>query len=291
MTAHHWQRHDDPHGITWLTLDQAGSRSNTLSRPVLEEFAGLLEGLHAAPPRGVVIASGKSTGFIAGADIREFAQLTDAETAYALVRQGQQVMDRLATLPGPSVAMIAGHALGGGLELALACRYRVCVESEAGMLGLPEVQLGIHPGFGGTVRSVALIGLPAAMDMMLTGRALRPARARALGLVDRVVPADRLRQAAREMIQRRGPARRARACLRALALPGVRHVVAARLRRQVAERARPEHYPHPTPSSICGPGMAPSGRRPTRLKPVPLRGCSSRRPAAIWCACSSCRSA
>jgi 3-hydroxyacyl-CoA dehydrogenase/enoyl-CoA hydratase/3-hydroxybutyryl-CoA epimerase len=244
-TAHHWQRHDDPQGITWLTLDQAGSRSNTLSRAVLEELAGLLEGLHAAPPRGVVIASGKSTGFIAGADIREFEQLTDAETAYALVRQGQQVMERLATLPCPSVAMIAGHALGGGLELALACRYRVCVESEAGMLGLPEVQLGIHPGFGGTVRSVALIGLPAAMDMMLTGRSLRPARARTLGLVDRVVPADKLRQAAREMIQRRAPARRAPAHLRALALPGVRHVLAARLRRQVAERARPEHYPAP----------------------------------------------
>jgi len=241
----HWQRHDDPQGITWLTLDQAGSRSNTLSRAVIEELAGLLEDLHGAPPRGVVFASAKSSGFIAGADIGEFDALTDAEETYALVRQGQQVIERVAALPCPTVAMIAGHALGGGLELAMACRYRVCAEADQGLLGLPEVQLGIHPGFGGTLRSVQLVGVPAAMDMMLTGRSLRPARARALGLVDRVVPAAELRQAARQMIQRRPAARREPLTSRAMGLPGVRSLVARQLRSKVASRARPEHYPAP----------------------------------------------
>ena len=241
----HWQRHDDPQGITWLTLDQAGSRSNTLSRAVLEELAGLLEDLHAAPPRGVIIASAKASGFIAGADIGEFEALTHSEEAYGLVRQGQQVIERLAALPCPTVAMIEGHALGGGLELAMACRYRVCAEADQGILGLPEVKLGIHPGFGGTLRSVQLVGVPAAMDMMLTGRSLRPGRARALGLVDRVVPAAELRQAARQMIQRRPSPRREPLSSKAMGLPGVRTLVARQMRSKVASRARPEHYPAP----------------------------------------------
>lgn len=241
----HWQRHDDPQGITWLTLDQVGNRSNTLSRAVLEELAGLLEAVHTAPPRGVVIASAKASGFIAGADIGEFEALTDAEEAYALVRKGQQVIERLAALPCPTVAMIEGHALGGGLELAMACRYRVCAEADQGTLGLPEVKLGIHPGFGGTLRSVQLVGVPAAMDMMLTGRSLRPARARSLGLVDRVVPVGELRRAARQMIQRRPSARREPLISRAMGLPGVRTLVARQMRAKVASRARPEHYPAP----------------------------------------------
>ena len=239
----HWERRDDPQGITWLMLDKAGSRSNTLSRAVLEELAGLLEALHVAPPRGVIIASAKAAGFISGADIGEFEALTDAEEAYTLVRQGQKVIERLAELPCPSVAMIEGHALGGGLELAMACRYRVCAETDQATLGLPEVQLGIHPGFGGTLRSVQLVGVPAAMDMMLTGRSLSPARARALGLVDRVVAAHDLRQAARQMIQRRPAPRREPLVSRAMSLPGVRTLVARQLGGKVAARTRPEHYP------------------------------------------------
>ncbi|TVQ45191.1 MAG: hypothetical protein EA371_11830, partial [Gammaproteobacteria bacterium] len=206
----HWRREDDPQGIAWLMLDKADSRSNTLSREVLEELAGLLAALAIAPPRGVIVASGKAGGFIAGADIGEFKTLVDPEETHTLVRQGQQVIDALADLPCPTVAMIDGHALGGGLELALACDYRVCADEDRGTLGLPEVQLGIHPGFGGTARSVRLLGAPAAMDLMLTGRMLRPARARVIGLVDRVVPREQLRRAAREFIQRRPAKRRPR---------------------------------------------------------------------------------
>ena len=101
-----------------------------------------------------MVLSAKKSGFVAGADIREFTGITDADSGYALIHRGQQVLDRLAALPCPSVAAIHGFALGGGLELALACRYRVAVGDERLSLGLPEVQLGIHPGFGGTVRSV-----------------------------------------------------------------------------------------------------------------------------------------
>ena len=241
----HWHREDDPQGITWLILDKADSRSNTLSADVLEELAKLLAGLTSAPPRGVIVRSGKNGSFIAGADIGEFKALVDPEQTYELVRQGQQVIDDLAALPCPTVAMIDGHALGGGLELALACDYRVCAEEDRGTLGLPEVQLGIHPGFGGTARSVRLLGAPAAMDLMLTGRMLRPARARAIGLVDRVVPREQLRRAAREFIQRRPPKRRPGLMLRVLGLPGLRAAVAWRLRREVSKRASEAHYPAP----------------------------------------------
>ncbi len=241
----HWRREDDPQGITWLVLDKADSRSNTLSREVLEELAELLASLAGAPPRGVIVGSGKDSGFIAGADIGEFKALVDPHHTHTLVRQGQQVIDALADLPCPTVAMIDGHALGGGLELALACDYRVCVDEDRGTLGLPEVQLGIHPGFGGTARSVRLLGAPAAMDLMLTGRMLRPARARAIGLVDKVVPREHLRRAAREFIQRRPAKRQPGLALSALNLPGVRTVVAARLRREVSKRAQPAHYPAP----------------------------------------------
>lgn len=241
----HWRRQDDPQGISWLILDKADSRSNTLSSEVMEELAALIAALSSAPPRGVIFASGKDRSFIAGADIGEFKALVDPEQTYALVRQGQQVIDAVAALPCPTVAMIDGHALGGGLELALACDYRVCAEEDRGTLGLPEIQLGIHPGFGGTARSVRLLGAPAAMDLMLTGRMLRPAKARGVGLVDRVVPRERLRQAARECIQRRPPRRRPGLLLRSLGLPGVRTLVARRLRREVSKRARQEHYPAP----------------------------------------------
>lgn len=241
----HWRRHDDPQGITWLIIDCADASSNTLGREVLEELDRLLAPLESHPPRGVIVCSGKPSGFIVGADIREFEQLADEQQAYAMVRQGQGVINRLARLKCPTVAMIRGHALGGGLELAMACRYRVCADADRGTLGLPEVQLGIHPGFGGTVRPVHLVGVPAAMDLMLTGRSLRPARARSMGLIDRVVPEEDLEDAARALVHRPPPPRRAPLQLRVMNLPGIRQLVARRLRREVGKKARREHYPAP----------------------------------------------
>src|SRR5690606_15983177 len=143
-------------------------------------------------------------------------------------------------------AAIDGFALGGGLELALACRYRVAVEGYERTLGLPEVQLGIHPGFGGTVRAVDLLGAPLALDLMLTGRLLSPVEARAAGLVDRLVPSsDALDAAAAELIARSPPRRRAPWHVRVLNAKPLRPLIARRIRARVARKARREHYPAP----------------------------------------------
>src|SRR4029077_12525696 len=136
-------------------------------------------------------------------DIREFTGITDADSGYLLIHRGQQVLDRLAALPCPTVAAIHGFALGGGLELALACRYRIAVNDERLSLGLPEVQLGIHPGFGGTVRAVRLIGVRPAMQLMLTGKPVRGEKALRIGLIDKLVSAEQLRAAAKQLALRK----------------------------------------------------------------------------------------
>jgi len=237
------ERHAD--GIVWLTLDEPGTSTNVLSHQVLEELDELLRPLRTSPPRGLVIRSGKSSGFIAGADIKEFTALTDEGQAYALVRAGQGVLDRLAALPCPTVALLRGFALGGGLELALACRHRVAADDGTLTLGLPEVQLGIHPGLGGTVRAVQLLGVRPAMQLMLTGRPVRADKALAIGLVDRLVPAAQLEAAARDIIRQGRPRRRPPLLERVLSWPGVRPLIRGGLVQQVAARVRREHYPAP----------------------------------------------
>ncbi len=147
----------------------------------LAELARELDEIERLGCRGVVIRSAKSNGFILGADVKEFSQLRTADEGAASAARGQALLDRIANLGVPTVAAIDGYALGGGLELALACRYRVVVEAFERTLGLPEVQLGIHPGFGGTVRCVQLLGAPRALDLMLTGRSLSPQEALAIG--------------------------------------------------------------------------------------------------------------
>jgi 3-hydroxyacyl-CoA dehydrogenase / enoyl-CoA hydratase / 3-hydroxybutyryl-CoA epimerase len=241
----HWQLEVDADGIAWLGLDRQDASTNSLGRAVMEELDACLARLERDLPRALVVWSRKDNGFVAGADISEFTSLVDEKQAHALVRGGQQVFDRLEALPCPTVAALHGFALGGGLELALACRHRVAVDDERLALGLPEVMLGIHPGFGGTVRTPRLIGAPAALDLMLTGRTLRGARALKLGLVDRLVAAGELREAARQMALSPPDRRRPAAGLRMLSLPVVRHFVAQRVRREVMRRARPEHYPAP----------------------------------------------
>lgn len=241
-----WSLVRDPQGIAWLTLDKPGTSTNVLSRDVLTELDAQLAQLERAPPRGLVLRSAKANGFVAGADVKEFTTLDSAANAEALVRAGQAVLDRLEALPCPSVAALHGFALGGGLELALACRYRVAIGDERLALGLPEVMLGIHPGFGGTVRSVRVLGVRSAMDLMLTGRTIRAYKAARLGLVDRLVPdAAALEAAARELIERRPAPRRPRLIERALSWPLVRRLVAPSILAPLRARARREHYPAP----------------------------------------------
>jgi len=136
----------DADGIVWLALDKPATSANVLSSEVLIELGSLIGGLAAAAPRALIVRSAKPSGFIAGADIHEFTAFKGPEDAFALIRAGQGVLARLEALPCPTIAAIHGFALGGGLELALACRYRIAVNDESLTLGLPEVQLGIHPG-------------------------------------------------------------------------------------------------------------------------------------------------
>ena len=240
-----WTLETDAQQIAWLSFDKPGSSANVLSQSALVELDRLLSGVEAEKPRGLVIRSAKASGFIAGADIREFPAL-ESKDALELIRQGQHTFERIESLPCPTVAAIHGFALGGGLELALACRYRVAVGDAKLNLGLPEVQLGLHPGFGGTVRSVRLLGVRAAMDLMLTGRSIRADRALKLGLVDRLVerPGE-LEDAARQLVLTAPPPHRPPLGERVLSWPGVRALLRPMLVRQVAARARREHYPAP----------------------------------------------
>jgi 3-hydroxyacyl-CoA dehydrogenase/enoyl-CoA hydratase/3-hydroxybutyryl-CoA epimerase len=240
----HWRQkiQDD---IATLTLDVAGQSANVLSHEVLSEFDEALAALAGQALAGLVIRSGKASGFMAGADVREFQTLTDPVRAAELARFGQQVLNRLAQLPFPTVAVIHGFCLGGGLELALACTYRIAREDPATRLGLPEVRLGIHPGFAGSVRLPLLIGHLPALDMMLTGRAVPAKQAKRLGLVDDVVPERHLEHAALAVLKQRAPRRRPRWYLR---LPGwapLRPAVAKLLTRRVRDKANPDHYPAP----------------------------------------------
>src|SRR5579884_4021197 len=240
-----WKVERDSDDIVWLTLDKPGTSANVLSSGVLRELDDHLETLTRAAPRAVIVISAKKSGFAAGADIKEFTGISSAEQGYRLIRAGQQVLDRLEALRCPTVAAIHGFALGGGLELALACRYRVAVNDERLSLGLPEVQLGIHPGFGGSVRSVRLLGVRPAMRLMLTGRPVRADRALAIGLVDRLVPAAELDSAARDCVLHPPPRRRAPLVERLLNLGPVRPFLKPALIRQVAAKAPREHYPAP----------------------------------------------
>jgi 3-hydroxyacyl-CoA dehydrogenase/enoyl-CoA hydratase/3-hydroxybutyryl-CoA epimerase len=239
-----WTLEIDAERVAWLTFDRPGASANALSRAAMEELNERLAEVERAQPAGLVVVSGKS-GFIAGADVSEFGQVRAPEEAVPSIRAAHGVLARLERLPCPSVAAINGYCLGGGLELALACRHRVCADDPKVTLGLPEVMLGIHPGFGGTVRSVRTIGVSAAMDLMLTGRNLRPDKALKLGLVDEVVPAAQLREVARRLALHPRPRRRAPLGQRLLDLAPVRALVAPRIEQQVARRARRDHYPAP----------------------------------------------
>lgn len=243
--AIHWQREIDQNGLLWLCIDKADGSANVLSRPVIEELAGIIEPLAKEPPRGIVIYSGKKNGFIMGADINEFTTIDNPEQAYDLIRRGQQALDLLEAVPCPSVAAINGFALGGGLELAMACDYRIVIDEQRPILGLPEVQLGIHPGFGGTVRAVRICGVRAAMQLMLTGQSITAHKAKHIGLVDRVVGEDDWKSVANELIAAKPAQARAPLIDRLLNHSLARPFVSDKLRKQVAARARPDHYPAP----------------------------------------------
>jgi 3-hydroxyacyl-CoA dehydrogenase / enoyl-CoA hydratase / 3-hydroxybutyryl-CoA epimerase len=240
-----WRLERDAGGIATLTFDKPGGSANTLGRAELIGLGARIDELAADPPRGLIVRSGKASGFIAGADIREFTAFRSEADALEQIQLGQRVLDRLEALPCPTVAAIHGFALGGGMELAMACRYRIGADDAKLSLGQPEVMLGIIPGFGGTVRSVRLVGVRAAMEILLTGKPVRGKKALAIGLLDRLVPPDQLDAAARQLLLAAPAPHSPPLADRLLNLPGIRGFLRGSLEARLAKAAPREHYPAP----------------------------------------------
>ncbi|WP_186176032.1 fatty acid oxidation complex subunit alpha FadJ [Vibrio jasicida] len=179
----------DEQNIAWLAIDVPNEKMNTLQAAFADEMKEIFAQLKDTNGvKGMIIHSLKPDNFVAGADVRMLEACTTASEAEALAKQGQDLFQQLSELPYPVVAAIHGPCLGGGLELALACDYRVCTDSDKTRLGLPEVQLGLLPGSGGTQRLPRLIGLLPSLDLILTGKQLRAKKAKKLSVVDACVP-------------------------------------------------------------------------------------------------------
>ena len=243
-TYRHWRLETDRDGLVWLTFDKADSSTNTLSTDALDEFEAILNGFIAHNPRGVVIRSGKKNGFIAGADVNEFSEIEKPEVAVALMRRGWDLFNKLAAVRFPTLALVRGFCMGGGLELALACRYRVAIDDPSTRFALPEVMLGILPGWGGVKRLTGFVGPTAGLDMMLTGRAVDARRAKQIGLVDANVPPRVMENSARVILLRGAPPRELPFVQRMLDGP-LRNVSARFALAQLQKKARREHYPAP----------------------------------------------
>jgi 3-hydroxyacyl-CoA dehydrogenase / enoyl-CoA hydratase / 3-hydroxybutyryl-CoA epimerase len=242
----HWI---DPNGVVHVVFDRPGDTVNLLTPALMEELADLLDSVASREDvRGIIFKSAKRGNFIAGMDVEEIATFTDAFKAAEGARFGQAVFQKIAALPVPSAAAIGGACLGGGTELALACSVRVAADVKAVRIGLPEAQIGIIPGFGGTQRLPRLIGLMASLDLILSGRRLDALRAHRIGLVDLVCPAEYLeREAIELMLKTAAGRRRSRPLVPRLveAVPPLRRLVIGRARKRAAAKADPENYPAP----------------------------------------------
>ena len=235
----------DAQNVAWLAIDKADASANVLSSEVLLELDGALAHIESQKPSALVIYSAKKSGFIAGADVNEFTKATDEASALAIIRRGQEVFTRIDKMPFPTVALIHGFCLGGGMELALACRYRVASTDEKTQMGLPEVKLGIHPGFGGTVRATRVMGGISGLEMMLTGRNFSAKAAKKAGLVDLTVPDRHLKAAALSLIKKNAPPHRAGGMQAIAGFPLLRGITAKVMRKKTAEKADPGQYPSP----------------------------------------------
>jgi 3-hydroxyacyl-CoA dehydrogenase/enoyl-CoA hydratase/3-hydroxybutyryl-CoA epimerase len=243
--SEHWKIETDDAGIAWLCLDKADASANVLSSAVIEELDGILSKLEASPPAGLIMYSGKPGSFIMGADINEFGGFGSATEVARLGKLGQGVFLRIRNLPCPTVAAVNGVCLGGGLEISMMFDYRVGPDSDKKIFGLPEVKLGLHPGFGGTVRAVQLCGVRAGMQLMLTGNPVDAKKALRIGLIDRIAGDDQWRDVARKLVATRPPQRKAPLVDRIMGLAPLRPLVRNMLIKQVASKARKEHYPSP----------------------------------------------
>ncbi len=242
----HWKLTTDIDNVLWLSIDREGESTNSLSMEVLSELGTIVDGLEKNAPAGLVLQSGKPGSFIVGADVREFDGYDDAEMASDGIDQVHRLFNRIEALSFPKVVIIDGFCLGGGLELSLTFDYRIVSNVEHTRLGFPEIKLGIYPGFGGSARSVQVAGASNAMQLMLSTRNLRPAAARAMGLVDELVgPHGSLRWAARRAIKQARKSKPPGQLTRLQNFGPVRSLMARMMRKQVAAKANPKHYPAP----------------------------------------------
>ncbi len=245
-TYKHWKLESDANNILWVCFDKEDATVNTIDREVMEEFASILTELESDNTHvGVILASAKKKGFIAGADIAKFTKFKDIAEATSVLTQGQDILNRLEALKIPVVAMIDGFCLGGGLELVLACHYRVAEDSVKTRLGLPEVKLGIHPGWGGTVRLPRMIGAPQAMNLILDGHTVTGKTAAKLGFVDAAVPKRQLVHAAKYYILKKPPRHKATFTQSLTNQAIARQLLGGYIRKQVSKKISPEHYPAP----------------------------------------------
>ncbi|WP_232844938.1 3-hydroxyacyl-CoA dehydrogenase NAD-binding domain-containing protein [Paracoccus onubensis] len=239
--AHHWRQAEDD-GIVWLVLDCPDSPVNIVSEEVLTGLDAALRKLAETVPRALVIRSAKPGGFAAGADIDSFDRIS-GESAIRLLEQGHAVLDRLEALPCPTIAVIHGAALGAGFEIALACDHRIAIDGAK--FAFPEVNLGLHPGLGGTFRLTGLIDPVEAMTLMLTGKSAHTQKAKKLGIVDIVTQERHVRAAVGAVVDGKidPPAKGLKA--RAFALRKLRSLAAARMRAEAEKKAPPAHFPAP----------------------------------------------
>jgi 3-hydroxyacyl-CoA dehydrogenase/enoyl-CoA hydratase/3-hydroxybutyryl-CoA epimerase len=233
----------DGDGIAWLLFDRADASANTLSSDVIEELDLVLASLESQRPAGLVIRSAKKSGFIAGADVNEFRGATDSSAVETGIGRAHAVIDRLEALRIPSVAVIHGFCLGGGLEVALACQSRIAIDGAR--FGFPEVLLGLHPGLGGTARFTHLVNPMQAMTLMLTGKTIDARKAKSLGLVDAVTQERHVRNAVKDAVF--GRLKRASPGLlnKVLNSGPVRGFLGSRMRSEAEKAAPHENYPAP----------------------------------------------
>lgn len=247
MNYQHWKHTKDAENIVWLGLDRKGVSVNTLNSEVLDELNSLLQEIsQTKETQGVVIYSLKEKGFIAGADISEFSKFTTQSEYVHFLQKGKAVFQKIEALPLPVIALINGFCLGGGLELALACDYRIATDSEDTSFALPEVMLGFLPGWGGSVRLPRQIGgFNALSRLMLTGLPIKAKAAKKIGLVDDVVPLRQLHRAGKYYLLRK-PEKHEPSLIQRLTntTPG-RRILSPILRYQVAKKVKKQHYPAP----------------------------------------------
>jgi 3-hydroxyacyl-CoA dehydrogenase / enoyl-CoA hydratase / 3-hydroxybutyryl-CoA epimerase len=233
----------DADGIAWLLFDRADASTNTLSADVLSELDTVLAAIERERPTGLVFRSAKTSGFIAGADVNEFRGATDPRPVEAAIGRAHAVIDRLEALKVPSVAVIHGFCLGGGLEVALACQSRIAIDGAR--FGFPEVLLGLHPGLGGTVRFTRLVNPMQAMTLMLTGKTIEARKARSLGLVDAVTQERHVRNAVKDAVFGRLKRARPEFLNTVLNSAPARRFLGSRMRAEAEKAAPHEHYPAP----------------------------------------------